>query len=224
VAQDERKVYGLSPEYANDVAEQVKEINATRTEGQQQLSDAQAKLKALGKNKLEAGRQILADAAQAVYQEQARVQEPFANIAAQMTDPVSDAASIHGIIEGAANRYGVKPDEIPSAALRALPSEAEATGPRSLTHNELQMAQAINKTPKWQNMSAVDIRNALPNLVYAPKQIDAILSVARPEEATPATGDVPFGDLTRIREDLYGAAQSQRTVQLRPRYLKRRTK
>jgi hypothetical protein len=204
------KVYGLSPEYANDVAEQVKEINATQAEGQQKLTDAQSRLKLLKQNKLETGRQILADAAQAVYQEQARVQEPFAKIAAQMTDPVSDAASIHGIIEGAANRYGVKPDEIPSAALRALPSEAEATGARSLTNNELQMVQAINKTPQWQNMSAVDIRNALPNLGYAPKQIDAILSVARPEEATPATGDVSFGDLTRIREDLYGAAQSSK--------------
>lgn len=181
------KVYGLSPEYADQVADQVQKIQTERQSGAQKLESAKQTLGTQQKQLHETGRQIIADATQAVAQEQARVQEPFEKIASQITQPVSDASTIRKLIQSTAQEYGVNPEEIPGAATKAL-SKPQTSSARALTGNELTMAQALQNNPEWQRMNIDQLQQVLPNLGYAPQQIDAILSVARPGESVSGGG------------------------------------
>ena len=60
--------------------------------------------------------------------------------------------------------------------------EPEASDVRALSSSEQQMAKALSTQPQFQNLSTADLRKILPNYGYAPRQVSAILSVARPNE------------------------------------------
>jgi hypothetical protein len=148
---------------------------------------------------------IMADAAQVIHAEKARVEGLFSDLEDKATAPVTTSPDMRAEIVNTLTAHGVQPDEIPAKIFSALPQEQNATTVRALTASEL---KAASMASKWAHngMGGDDMRGALINLGYVPKQVDAIMNVAAPKLNT---GDVvSFKATTRVREDLYNAAQS----------------
>jgi hypothetical protein len=134
---------GLKGDLASKVEQKVQQADAIKAEARNRsgtvdailsetAKDAQArsqgdvavKQNRLGEIKQEIPRttsQLVADAAQATVQEQARVTKPFIEIKeATQGKPVTDAMSVRSIIQQSLHQYGVQDNEIPPSALKAL--------------------------------------------------------------------------------------------------------
>lgn len=146
-------------------------------QAQQGLTDLQAQYQ-------QTGRRILADTTRAVYEDHARVAKPFAEIGEAIKKPISEGSDIRTILNEEAQKYNVRPEEIPPAAYKAL-------GPAG----KVQLAGAASGM----------------RIDQIPENIRAVMT---PEEL----GQKPlsFNDLTRIKDDVYAAADSSRdgTVQV----------
>jgi len=147
------------------------------------------------------GARTIADTAQAVVQEKAAVSKPFQEIGEAIKKPVSSPADIRDIINSAAADAGIQPSEIPRSVYAAIPEET--TSARAASAREAQTA-TIAKNLLDGGMALKDVRSAIQNLGFVPAQVRTIMAMAAPE----ASGAIGFNDITRIREDVYGAAQS----------------
>ena len=73
------------------------------------------------------GQQLIADTTKAAYEEHQRVRQPFIEIGNAIEGGVAQGNEVRDIITNAVKERGVKPDEIPPAAFKALPSGRAAT-------------------------------------------------------------------------------------------------
>lgn len=85
-----------------------------------QLAEAKGKLTVLDQAKLSAGANVVSDALQAMLKEQARVSQPFQEMGENIEDPVSTSGSVRNLINQDAIDKGVRLEELPSAAFRAI--------------------------------------------------------------------------------------------------------
>jgi hypothetical protein len=143
------------------------------------------------------------------------------------------AKSLYPDIKGTADAAKVDSDfrEATSGALRGsekqpgtigrilneLEPEKPKSSARALTTSELRMAKAVTKHPDLATLSDSELRKILPNYGYAPKQIDAILSVARPNvesETSPLNFDKLHGYYTELGKAAYGLEGDERAAAL----------
>lgn len=171
-----------------------------------EMSRAQSRLTELDKAKVKAGAQVVSDGLQAMLSEQAKVRVPFQEIGEAIKEPVTDAKAVRGLVLKEALAKGVKEGEVPSAAFKALGKAPETEGgaTRALTESE-KRAALLARDVLDKGGTEADARSAMTNLGYVPKQVEAIMGALGISSA-----DVPvtFNDLTRVREDVYDAADS----------------
>ena len=110
----------------------------------------------------------------------------------------TDPAQLQKGIQGAVDKNLRGSEKVPGVISRIMseisPDKPVATA-RALTPKELEMTKAIqnDKTGNFANLSTQELRQALPNLGFVPKEIDAILSVSRPEGAA-----LPLTDFQKL--------------------------
>ena len=122
----------------------------------------------------------------------------------KMPEPITTPEEVSGILKTSLADKNVPEAELPPAAVKALRAEPEAPRPSGrLTDSELRASQFANKF-LHSGMSESDVRSAMANLGYAPKQIDSILGVVRGVSEKPQ--GLTSAKVTRIRNDVYDAA------------------
>ena len=121
----------------------------------------------------------------------------------------ADGAQLYSQIQDEVKKSLRGSEKVPTAIARILSEiepEEKATGPRALTTKELEATKLIQRQPGYQAMSTADIRGALPNLGFTPREVDAILSVARPEApvSSALTFDKLHGYYSELGRAMYG--------------------
>ena len=101
----------------------VREMTVKNIEASLDKSEAtiNARLEALSQKKINLTKGLVADTAKAVFEEQARVRQPFIEIGEKIEGPLVSGETVRGIIQKEATEAGVKPGEVPSSAYRAIP-------------------------------------------------------------------------------------------------------
>lgn len=151
---------------------------------------------------------IVGEAAKAVVMEQSRVEAVFEDALRRSTGPVTNAADLKTEISNTLEAHGLQDKEIPRSIFNAIPSDT--TTVRALTASELKASQMARKLVA-SGMGNSEVRASLVNLGYVPKQIDAIMNVA----GVPAKSEMSFGDVIRVKNDLWSAANSATDPKIR---------
>ncbi len=168
------------------------------------LAIASQQLDDLQQAHMNAGAKILAATVQAADQEHARVQAPFDELGEKLPEKVESSNDVRGIIDSSLDEAGVQPGERPAAAYKALPpapSETPVQQTASLTRAGLLTQRLIKE-----GLPADQIRGTLLNLQYTPRQVDSLMGQAG--LAASGAHDMSFSDLTRVKNDLWDAAES----------------
>lgn len=203
---------GISGDLAAKVAQKIQDIDALRRQGAQaaagevlsatqditdtfdqaQKDTAQAQGLVDMVNKAIPARvsQMLADAVHAVHLEKGRVEQPFAEMAAQADEPVSTAKDVRGsIIDVLENDHKLQPHEVPPKIFNALFRRGKSAQPGAPEGFE-------------------DLRGGGIE--------DQINDELADQNITDETDNaVSFHDMTRVRGDLYDAAQGAKDPHVR---------
>ncbi len=182
-------------------------ISNIQNEAAQTGAQLQGRMSDLQAQHTQTGKQVLADTAQAVYQEHAAVTKPFDEIGAAITEPVTTADQVRKIISAAGREAGIQPGEIPGRATAALAKSERTNSAAGLTGK--QSTAAINAAQLLKSgMSVADVRGAMGNLGFLPREIDSIMLANNVTSGS--TAPVSFNDLNRVGQDLVQAAQASK--------------
>lgn len=191
---------GISGDLASKVADKVTAIEGIRQQGAKEASgevlkasqdagdllDQAEKEQAQAKTTISSSGeeipirvgQILRDAVHAVYTEQARVNKPFEEMARDAKGPISDAQSMRATITEVVKAHGVQDHEIPAKIFDALAERGKGSNSVNIMGKEVGPGDPLFEKLKSQGALG-DTGNA-----------------------------VSFSDATRVRGDLYDAAQA----------------
>lgn len=175
-AVDRASVRTNAEEAAADVSKTSQE-NVALNQKRQLALDAERQARA---------KRIIADASQAVDMERARVSQPFKDIAAEHTEPVTDASELRQTIVNAVEDFGVNAEEIPKRAFAAM-------GDRGRGFDEITMNGVKGRMSDLPQSVQDSLRN----------------SGALPDDS------MRFGDLIRVKDDLYAAMKGSQDGALR---------
>ena len=206
-----RNRLGLNDDLATKVSDNIAKKQAAEQKGAASQKGLKTKVADLEAQKLEAGRQIIANATQTVMQEQSKFNLRFRDLDSKVTEPVSSVDDVANLVKKNFTDKGITESEIPPSALRALKGEQPEVGKTGvrLTQNELQTLNVLYK----EGARGEDLRGGLANMGYAPKQIDAMMQTVG--EAPKQTGDLSSSTVTRIRSDLWEASDTAKDAQVK---------
>lgn len=173
---------GLSGNLAAKVQAKVDQVDAIRSRAANDIQSTQAAATTAAQTVQQQAPvrmgQIVKDAAHAVYAENARVSQPFEEMAEAMSKPVTDAPTVRATILDTIKSHGVQDQEIPAKIFNALAKRGTEQPTVSVMGQEIGPGNPLFE--KLQSQGALG-------------------EVSRP---------VSFKDLTRVRGDLWDAAQS----------------
>lgn len=159
---------------------------------------------------------IMAQASQAVAAENARFESEYTKLNEQAKAPVTTAEDLKAEIVNSIKARGVQDEEIgkiKNKIFAALPAPPDTTvrAPTSAENTASQVAANLSKG----GMNVESIRAALVNQGYVPTQVDTAMSMAFPHLKPSDVSDVSFEMSRRVKNDLWGAAQSATDSEMR---------
>lgn len=147
---------------------------------------------------------LMADAAQVVQSEKARMDNLWGDIATEAGDrPVITATDLRAKISNIMTDTGVLDKDVPSGVWKGIPNDVAVTSHAPSAGEQTASINAQNMLNK--GISAKDVRASLPNLGYDQGEVDRIMSMTN---ASPGQSDLTFSDLTKIKNNLWDMKMS----------------
>jgi hypothetical protein len=142
---------------------------------------------------------LMADAAQVVQSEKARMDNMWGDIAKEAGDrPVIGATDLRAKISNIMTDAGVLDKDVPSGVWKGIPNDVAVTSHAPSAGEQVASINAQNMLNK--GMSVKDVRDSLPNLGYSQDEVDRIMSMTN---ASPGKSDLTFSDLNKIKNNLW---------------------
>ena len=169
------------------------------------LKANEAKMGELDKQKTAEGVSLVRDTAKALYQEKTRLSAKAEAIGDKITEPVATSDQVTELVKSEFRVMGINEKEIPPAALKALQEAKEpATQRMSAAQNNGAMLGARFLK---EGMSVPDVKSAMLNLGFTPKEVSGIMQILAPQQAGEG---LSFNQIGRIQEDVYQAGRASK--------------
>jgi len=170
------------------------------------LKANEAQMGELDKQKTEQGIALIRDTAKALHEEQTQLSARYDALGDKIKEPVSTSSQVVDLVKAEFRALGINEKEIPPAAFKALQEAKEPSTQRMSASQNTAAMQAARYLKE--GMSVQDVRSAMTNLGYTPREVAGIMQIVAPQDAA---GDaLGFNQITRIREDLYQAGRASK--------------